>query len=81
MSEPLHVIPGTAGLSVDHVARAQALRCTARQAVVTMQDDKAMRIALSARPRAVVHFKPGDLVAYWRQQKYANGKIDQQGRW
>eukprot|EP00435_Cladocopium_sp_Y103_P028343 s1179_g7.t1 len=49
LSEPLHVVPGTAGLTDDAVAKAQAIRCTARQAVVSMQDDKALRLALSAR--------------------------------
>ena len=81
LSEPLHVVPGTAGLSDDAVARAQALRCTARQAVVAMQDDKALRSALSARPRITENFRPGDLVAYWRQQKFTKGTLVLGGRW
>ena len=83
MSEPLHVIAGTAGLSDDNVARAQAIRCTARQAVVAMQDDKSLRLALSARPRVTESFQPGDLVAYWRQQKYspAQNTVVNGGRW
>eukprot|EP00435_Cladocopium_sp_Y103_P058196 s1061_g20.t1 len=81
MSEPLHVVPGTAGLSVDAVAKSQALRQTARQAVVAMQDDKAMRAALSARPRTAFSFQPGDLVAYWRHQKFTGSTVEQGGRW
>ena len=83
LSEPLHVIAGTAGLSDDAIAKAQAIRCTARQAVVAMQDDKALRLALSARPRVTESFQPGDLVAYWRQQKYsqAQSAVVQGGRW
>ena len=83
LSEPLHVIAGTAGLSDDAIAKAQAIRCTARQAVVAMQDDKALRLALSARPRVTESFQPGDLVAYWRQQKYsqAQSTVVQGGRW
>ena len=81
LSEPMNVVSGTASLSEDHVAKAQAIRCTARKAVVAMQDDKALRTALAARPRFVGQFHPGDLVAYWRQQKVSQGKVEQGGRW
>ena len=82
LNEPLHVVPGTAGLTDDAVARAQAIRTTARQAVIAMQDDKALRQALAARPRAAQTFNPGDLVCYWRAQKIVGkGVIQQGGRW
>ena len=82
LNEPLHVVPGTAGLSDDAVARAQAIRTSARHAVIALQDDKALRHALAARPRATIHFCPGDLVCYWRNQKLVGkGVVQQGGRW
>ena len=81
LNEPLHVVPATTGLTEDHVARAQAIRSTARQAVITLQDDRAIRHALAARPSAVIDFEAGDLVAYWRQQKLNQGTVVQGGRW
>ena len=81
LSEPLHVIPSTAGLSDDALAKTQATRSAARRAVIEMQDNRAMRAALSARPRTVFNFQAGDLVAYWRQQKLEQGTIRQGGKW
>ncbi|CAK9066521.1 unnamed protein product [Durusdinium trenchii] len=70
----------TAGL--DDSAKSQAIRTSARQAVVAMQDDKALRQALAARPRAMLSYQPGDLVCYWRQQKVmGQGVVQQGGRW
>jgi hypothetical protein len=65
----------------DAAARAQALRLTARKAVIELQDDKAIRLALNARPRKAVDFQPGDYVCYWRHQKCVKGKLQQGGRW
>ena len=82
LSEPLHVVPGTAGLDDSAIAKSQAIRTSARQAVVAMQDDKALRQALAARPRAMLSYQPGDLVCYWRQQKVmGQGVVQQGGRW
>ena len=81
LSEPLRVIPATAGLTEQSVARAQEIRQTARKAVIEMQDDKSLRRAIAARPRVVYSFRPGDLVAYWRQQKWIQGTLEQGGRW
>ena len=81
LSEPLHVIPSTAGLSDDALARSQAIRSSARRAVIEMQDSKALRAALSARPRTVFNFQAGDLVAYWRNQKLEQGTVRQGGKW
>ena len=46
-----------------------------------MQDDKALRVALLARPRRAFDFKPGDAVAYWRDQKWVKGQLVLGGRW
>ena len=41
-----------------------------------------LRHALAARPRATIHFCPGDLVCYWRNQKLVGkGVVQQGGRW
>ena len=81
MSEPLHVVPATAGLSQDAVAKSQEIRKAARTAVIQTQDDTAIRRALAARPRVPFDFMSGDLVAYWRVQKYQPGGVVQQGQW
>ena len=81
LNEPLHIVPATAGLTDQAIARTQALRSSARQAVLALQDDQSLRRALLARPRVSAEFKPGELVCYWRQQKYQQGQINQQARW
>ena len=81
LNEPLHIVPATASLTSDAIARAQALRTTARLALIRMQDDRALRVSLLARPRRVVDFQPGDLVAYWRSQKWVKGQLNQNARW
>ena len=81
LNEPLHIVPATAGLTDQAIAKTQALRSSARQAVLALQDDQSLRRALLARPRVSAEFKPGELVCYWRQQKYQQGQINQQARW
>ena len=81
LSEPLHIVPATAGLTEDAVAKAQAIRQSARSAVIQLQDDKSLRRALAARPRMTQVFQPGNLVAYWRRQKLQQGEVQQGGRW
>ena len=81
LNEPLSVVAGTASLTDDALARAQSMRVTARVALARMQDDRALRVALLARPRRNFEFKPGDLVAYWRSQKWVNGQLQQGSRW
>ena len=81
LSEPLQVVPATAGLTEAALAKAQAVRQSAREAVIRLQDDKSLRRALSARPRLTQAFQAGDCVAYWRQQKYLQGQVQQGGRW
>ena len=80
MSEPLHVVSGTVGLSDQAVQQAQALRTAARMAVIQCQDVKAVRQSLAARPRVAPEFQSGDLVAYWRAQKYVQGTVLQGGQ-
>eukprot|EP00435_Cladocopium_sp_Y103_P069646 s122_g33.t1 len=81
MSEPLHVVPATLGLTEEAVAKSQAIRAAARKAVIETQDDLALRRAFSARPRLQQQFVAGDLVAYWRVQKYQQGQVHLGGRW
>jgi hypothetical protein len=71
-SSPLHDEP---------LARARAIRASARVAVVLSQDDKTLRVALNARPRVERDFIAGDLVCYWRTQKYQRGVRLVGGRW
>lgn len=51
MDEPCEFIPATASLYEAEIAKRVAIRQAARQAVVEMQDSKALRFALAARPR------------------------------
>ena len=81
LDEPLEVIPATAALYEQSVARAVAVRQAARRAVLELQDEKALRRALNARPRKVEHFEIGSYVAYWRTQKSQQGQIERGGRW
>ena len=81
LDEPCEIIPATAPLYEAEVARKVAVRQSARKAVMEMQDSQALRLALSARPRHQNEPKPGDLVAYWRSQKWEKGTLDNQGRW
>ena len=81
MNEPLDVIPATSSLTDAGLARSQAMRATARIALAKMQDDRAMRVALLARPRKAIEFAPGQTVAYWRDQKWIQGQLHLGGRW
>ena len=81
LDEPQKIIPCTAGLLEDSVERAHATRHAAKKALLEMQDAKNMRRALAARPRAARTFRPGDVVAYWRDQKWAQGLLSRGGRW
>ncbi|CAK8994648.1 unnamed protein product, partial [Durusdinium trenchii] len=81
LNEPQSVIASTAALTDEGLARAQAMRTAARVALVKMQDDRSLRVALLARPRTSTPFQPGDLVAYWRNQKWAQGNLQQGGQW
>lgn len=47
MDEPRHVVPGTISLTEAAIERAQRIRPTARHAVLDLQDDRALKRALS----------------------------------
>lgn len=81
LNEPLDVVPATASLADEGLARSQAMRTAARQALIQMQDDRALRVAFLARPRVTMPFSPGDLAAYWRNQKWVNGTLQNGGQW
>ena len=81
LDEPQHVVPATVSLTDAAIAKAQQIRATARHAVLDLQDDRSIRRALSARPRVSRDFKAGDLVSYWRSQKWIKGELQNEGRW
>ena len=78
---PGDVLNGTASLQDQALARKYAVRSAARQAVLQLQDDQSLRGALIARPRRDKPFNSGDVVAYWRDQKWSKGLLSQGGRW
>ena len=53
LDEPLEVVPATTPLYEESVARAVAIRQSARQAVIQLQDSKALRLSLAARFRDI----------------------------
>ena len=63
------VVSTTGALFDESTARAQSVRQEARAAVLAIQDDKSLRRALAARPRAERQYCSGDRVAYWRKGK------------
>ena len=81
MSEPLSIVAGTASDAEEAIARAYAVRTAARKAVLELQDSAALRRALLARSRVDRDFRAGDVVAYWRDQKWNQGKLSKGGRW
>eukprot|EP00435_Cladocopium_sp_Y103_P029630 s49_g7.t1 len=74
-------VAGTAPLHNSAFARTQAIRTAARVSLIQAQDDKVLRTALNARPRAERDFLAGDYVCYWRTQKYQRGVRLVGGRW
>ena len=70
LNEPLRIVPATASLTNAAIAKSQEMRNSARKAILELQDSRALRSALAARPRASITYQPGDLVAYWRSQKW-----------
>ena len=81
LDEPLDIVPATASLHEEAIQRSIAVRQAARTAVIELQDSKALRLALAARPRRIEAFRPGAFVAYWRTQKSHEGVIERGGRW
>jgi len=83
LNEPMHLVPATAGPTNEAIKHAQSNRTSARKAVIELQDDKALRQALLARPRVSVKSAAGELVAHWREQKssQSQGTVIQGGQW
>ncbi|CAK9116539.1 unnamed protein product, partial [Durusdinium trenchii] len=81
LDEPLEIVPATSALYDEAVAKQVAIRQTARKAVLDLQDSKALRQALAARPRVHHTYSPGTHVAYWRSQKWIHGSLEKTGRW
>ena len=81
LSSPLSIVGATASLTDEALQKAQRIRTTARHAVIELQDDRALRSALAARPRFAEQISPGSLVCYWRNQKWIQGKLHQGGQW
>eukprot|EP00435_Cladocopium_sp_Y103_P055765 s362_g18.t1 len=73
LEEPLNVISATSPLMEESISNACALRAAARKALLELQDSKSMRRAMIARPRVSRNFQAGDIVAYWRDQKWNQG--------
>ena len=81
LDEPLAVVPATTSLYNQQIARQIEIRQTARRSLIELQDDRALRRALAARPRVQPVFRPGMYVAYWRSQKWKQGTLDHHGQW
>ena len=79
--EEPHVVASDAVESSTAYGRNHEIRQAARRAVPACQDDKALRAALRARPRATINFQSGDWVFYWRTQKWQNGVLERGGKW
>ena len=80
LNEPTNAVSCTASLHDQALAKRYATRASARQAVLALQDDQSLRRALTARPRRDKPFMSGDVVAYWRDQKWSKGVLSQGGR-
>ena len=81
LSEPIAVVPSTASLQDEAIARTYEVRNAARRAVLALQDDRTLRKALLARPRRDKPFSAGEVVAYWRDQKWSQGVLSRGGKW
>lgn len=80
LDEPQNVVANTAPLMEDSISNACALRAVARKALLELQDSKSMGRAPIARPRVSRDFQAGDIVAYWRDQKWNQGTLSKGGR-
>eukprot|EP00435_Cladocopium_sp_Y103_P071090 s130_g36.t1 len=81
LNEPANVTACTSSIQDETLAKRYATRAAARQAVLSLQDDESLRRALVARPRRDKPFASGDVVAYWRDQKWSKGLLSQGGKW
>ena len=67
--------------SRDIRGRSHVIRPAARRSVLACRDDRALRTALRARPRAERDFRSGDWVYYRRSQKWQPGVLELGGKW
>ena len=81
LQDDTHVPASDAVLMDMGYQRSQAIRQSARLAVLQCQDSRALRVALRARPRPRREFVSGDWVYYWRSQKWQDGTLLRGGRW
>eukprot|EP00435_Cladocopium_sp_Y103_P053201 s487_g17.t1 len=81
LQDDIHVPASDAVLAESGYQRSQAIRQAARLSVLQCQDNRALRLALRARPRPRREFVSGDWVYYWRSQKWQNGVLLRGGRW
>ena len=56
LNEPQNLVANTASLTDEALQRSQQIRTAARQAVIQLQDDRSLRLALAARSRCVAEF-------------------------
>ena len=77
----LNFIPATASLYEETLAKQVATRQAAREAIIELQDERFLRIALASRNRPAPHYSLGMYVAYGRSQTWQKGVLDNQGRW
>ena len=81
LSEPVSTVPSTVSLQDEAIARSYEVRNAARRAVLSLQDDRTLRKALLARPRRDKPFTAGEVVAFWRDQKWSQGVLSRGGKW
>lgn len=83
LSEPLSIVPATVTpLTEDSLAKSQAMRTTARVALMKLQDDRALVCRCLPVLAAALTLNPAmDVVAYRRDQKWIQCKSQLGGRW
>ena len=81
MQDEPHVVASDAVEMSEPFGRSHMIRQAARRSVLACQDDRALRVALRARPRVERDFKSGDWVHYWRSQKWQSGVLELGGKW
>ena len=79
MDSSLSLMTNSAVLNDEEFARRACIRQAARVDTLASKDDRAMRMALDARPRVRIPFQPGDMVAFWRSGKGRSRRM--RARW
>ena len=77
MDEPLEVVPATAPLYEEEVARRVAVRHAARRAVIELQDNKALRLALAAKTAPSERTRTWSISCLLENPKVGTGSIEQ----